>query len=104
LRPTAEFLQQRRADRPPGLVPPSPQPVEAKGAGGELFQLKLKGSGAHSWYEDEHGYSVVTTPERFEYALRGPDGRLIPCGILVGSMNPAEAGLNPGIQPGQATP
>jgi hypothetical protein len=104
LTPTPEFLEKRRKVSPAGLAPPSPLPVEIKLPDGSVVRLKFKGSGAYAWYEDEHGYSVVTTPERFEYALRGPTGQLIPCGILAGSMNPADAGLKPGIRPASSAP
>lgn len=99
LTPATEFLRSRRTNRPGGMPPPNPDPIQVESADGKTVRLKMKGSGAYYWYEDEYGYAVTERPERFDYALRGPDGSLIPSGIQAGSMSPEEAGIRPAVRP-----
>ena len=99
LAPTPEFMRRSRVKRPPRMGPRSPLPIKVTLSDGSQISLTFKGTGVFSWYQDPHGYAIVETPPRYEYGLRGPGGHLIPCGILVGSMNPGDAGLKQHIRP-----
>ena len=52
-----------------------------------------RGDEHFNWTEDSEGYTVVNNNGRFEYAVRGPSGRLNPNGMVVGRDNPRAAGL-----------
>ncbi len=104
LRPTPEFLLQQRAAGPGGFAPPSAHPVDVQQPDGTVIKLTLRGGPPYSWYEDEWGYSVIQVPGRYEYALRGPDGKLVGSGIAAGSMSPEEAGFQRKIRPAAASP
>jgi hypothetical protein len=99
LTPAIDFLRSRRALAPGSMPPPNPEPIQVQLSDGKTAQLKMKGSGAYHWYEDDYGYAVTERPEHFDYALRGPNGSLVPSGIRAGSMSPEEAGIRPGLRP-----
>lgn len=102
VRPTTEFLRKQRAAGASGFSPPSPTPVSVRQPGGTELKLTLKGGPGVSWYEDAHGYAVVTVSGRYEYAVRSPSGELIGCGVEVESMDVSEVGLKVGIRPSEA--
>ena len=99
IRPTPEFLRQKRAAGGPPGSPPSPHPVLVTQPNGSRLELYLKGSSGVSWYEDKSGYTILSVPGRLEYAVRNSNGELVGCGIEIGSMPPAETGLVPRIRP-----
>jgi len=98
IRPSPEYLRMRRAAAPAG-GPPSPHPVQVAQPDGTLLELFLKGSSGVTWYEDKQGYTIVTIPGRYEYAIRGPSGALIGSGIELESMKASDIGVRPGLKP-----
>ena len=99
IRPTAEYRARVSRGRPRGGAPPSPHPVQLRQPDGREIKVFLKGGPSLSWYEDERGYSILSVKGRLEFAVRGPDGALIGCGIGIGEMAPSEAGLKQRIEP-----
>ena len=67
---------------------------------GTAIKLIVRGDDAYQWYEEmDLGFSVIRIPKRYEYALRGKDGSLMPSGLLAGAVGPAEHGLATGVGP-----
>ena len=69
---------------------------------GTQITLYQRGDEHFNWMEDRDGYTVVNNNNRFEYAVRGPSGRLNPNGLIVGRDNPQAAGLKKHILPSAA--
>lgn len=78
---------------------PSPFPVEVRQPDGRLLSLRLRGSGKYNWYEDADAYAVVYVPISYRYAARDASGGLVRLPLMVGQIDPAQAGLRPGSRP-----
>ena len=69
---------------------------------GTHISLFPRGDEHYNWVEDKDGYTVVETNGRFEYAVRGPSGRLNANGMVVGRDNPRAGGLQKHTLPSAA--
>jgi len=83
-------------------MPAAPFPhTEAQPDGSEIT-LHIRGDEHFNWMEDTNGYTVVRNNGWFEYAVRGPSGRLNANGMIVGRDNPNAFGLAKHIKPSAA--
>ena len=85
-----------------GAVPANPNAIsEAQPDGTKVTLYFRGGERGPRWYEDERGYAVTRRPEDrgYVYAVRDPEGGLVPTPLLVGRADPALAGLKKGIRP-----
>lgn len=80
----------------------APFPFTANQPDGAEVTLHTRGDEHYNWMEDSNGYTVVKNKGWFEYAERGPSGRLNPNGMIVGRDNPRALGLQKRILPSQA--
>ena len=80
----------------------APFPFTANQPDGAEITLHTKGDEHYNWMEDSNGYTVVKNKGWFEYAERGPSGRLNPNGMIVGRDNPRALGLQKRVLPTQA--
>ena len=107
VRPSAaalERLRQRKARVDGGgvkKISANPKPVQVR-AGGKEVILQLRGDERYHWYEDSEGFTVLELARRYVYALRGPDGKLIPTPLLVGKVKPGACGLSKATGAGEA--
>ena len=78
----------------------NPNIVLEKQADGTSISLKLKGDERQHWYEDLNGYTVLknTGTKNFEYAQKDNSGNLRTSGLVVGRIDPANAGLVKGVK------
>ena len=83
-------------------MPAAPFPYTATQPDGSEITLHTRGDEHYNWKEDVDGYTVVKNNGWFEYAVRGPSGRLNPNGMIVGRDNPRALGLQKRILPSQA--
>lgn len=66
--------------------------------GRKVTLLKVEGRG-FIWYQDPNDYSLLRVKEQFEYAKLDPvTGHLIPSGLVYGEVDPAQAGIVPGLR------
>lgn len=77
-------------------MPASPHSFEAWQPDGKRITLYLRGDARLHWLEDSEGYAVVKRGKAYVYAQRDGDGESAPSSLLVGSDDPARAGLVPG--------
>lgn len=80
-------------------VEASPHPIQSEQPDGTEITLHVRGNEYFNWEEDEQGYTVVRNDGAYFYALRGGDGKLSATSLMVGTVEPAEAGLMKGILP-----
>ncbi len=60
---------------------------------GREIQLRLRGDGRFSWYEDLNGYPVVKRRDTYLYAVVDRNGEILPTTLVVGSVDARRAGL-----------
>jgi M6 family metalloprotease-like protein len=80
----------------------APFPFNETQPDGTEITLHTRGDEHYNWLEDRDGYTVVKNRGWFEYAERGPSGRLNPNGMIVGRDNPRAKGLQKRILPSAA--
>lgn len=83
--------------------PPAHEPnhVEVRQPDGATVKLIDHGG----WYQDPGRYAVVRDGDRYVYAVRNSQGQLTPvAGLLVGHVDPAQAGLLKGLRPFDEAP
>ncbi len=80
----------------------APFPFSQTQPDGVEITLHTRGDEHYNWLEDRDGYTVVKNRGWFEYAERGPSGRLNPNGMIVGRDNPRAKGLQKRILPSAA--
>jgi len=83
-------------------MPASPHPFTETQPDGTVITLHTRGDEHYNWNEDADGYTVVKNRGWYEYAERGPSGRLLPNGMIVGRDNPKARGLQKRILPSKA--
>jgi M6 family metalloprotease-like protein len=73
------------AMNPAQAGPASPDPTQITQPDGTTFQAVMRGDEFQGWMETADGYTVVRNANSgaFEYATRGPEGEMIPSGIVV---------------------
>ena len=92
--PSPAFLTKVKAKSRQAKKPTArPKPIEARQPDGTMVKLKPSGPAYYRWYLDADNFTVVQVPTRYEYAVRGADGKLVSTGLFVGKVNPDEAGL-----------
>ncbi|MEJ8567951.1 M6 family metalloprotease domain-containing protein [Elongatibacter sediminis] len=79
-------------------MPANPRPIHETQPDGTQITVYLRGDEHYNWTEDANGFTVLREKGWFEFAERGPDGRLRPTGLKVGHDNPAAAGLERSIK------
>jgi hypothetical protein len=80
-------------------MPAAPFPFSETQPDGAEITLHIRGDEHYNWMEDTNGYTVVRNQGWFEYAERGPMGRLNPNGVIVGRGNPQALGLQKHVLP-----
>jgi M6 family metalloprotease-like protein len=83
-------------------MPAAPFPHTETQPDGTEITLHARGDEHYNWMEDADGYTVVRNNGWFEYAVRGPAGRLNANGMIVGRDNPNAGGLQKHILPSAA--
>lgn len=83
-------------------MPADPSPYTEVQPDGTQITLVSRGDEHYNWKEDADGYTVVKNKGWFEYAVRGPSGRLNPNGMIVGRDNPRARGLQKRVLPSAA--
>jgi len=83
-------------------MPAAPFPYNETQPDGSEITLHSRGDEHYNWMEDANGYTVVKHNGWFEYAVRGPSGRLIANGMIVGRDNPHAGGLQKHALPSAA--
>ena len=84
-------------------IPASPQPFEETQPDGAKITLYLRGDEHFNWVADSAGYTVVRDNGAFVYARLDDQRQLVPTRLMVGKVDPRDAGLAPGILPERET-
>ncbi len=74
-------------------VPASPHAILETQPDGAKIVLHIRGSEHFHWQEDVDGYTVLREKNRYVYARRTPQGRLVPTAWEVGKVSPKAKGL-----------
>ncbi|UCG33905.1 MAG: M6 family metalloprotease domain-containing protein, partial [Phycisphaerales bacterium] len=80
-------------------MPANPLPFTVSQPDGTRITLRVYGDEHFHWYADLKGYTVVVDQGAYVYAALDDTGRLVPTAHVVGQVDPAAAGLAPGILP-----
>ncbi|NQY86162.1 MAG: M6 family metalloprotease domain-containing protein [Colwellia sp.] len=80
----------------------SPHSINAMQPDGTKIVLRLKGDERFHWQEDANGYTVLRDKGRYVYAIKGPDGHLVPTAFEVGKASPKANGLQKRTLPSRA--
>ncbi len=87
-------------------VPACPFPVKFKQPDGSSFTAYIKGDEYQAWTETASGYSVVKNAKlnRWEYATKNYDGRLVPSGKFVSPKTAAPSWIKRHLAPERIVP
>lgn len=77
----------------------TPNPIHVRQPNGREIELRFRGSASNHWYEDPAGFLVARDGETFVYARLGPNGRPVGTSLVVGTDDPAPAGIPARVVP-----
>jgi len=77
----------------------NPEPVQLSQPDGNTITLRIHGDEFFHWFEDLQGYTVMVDQGKYVYATLDGAGLLAPTALMVGMVEPANAGLAKGILP-----
>ncbi len=74
----------------PGGMPPTSKPITYVLVDGTKITALLKGGPCLNWEEDENGYTIIASEEKYFYAKLGDDGSLVPTEYEVTKHDPKQ--------------
>ena len=81
----------------------NPTPIQDKQPNGHLVELHLKGDEYFHWQEDAYGYTVVKHQGWYKYATVDQQGQLQPSEFVLGTVDPQQLKLSPGLLPAKSS-